>query len=219
MPNEVIPLPTKIVTPQDDLMDVLYIYAAPHLQSGDTIVISESVVAITQGRLIRPENVHLGWLAHLFSRFIDPDGSLSSPFAMQVIINEDGSLRVAAAFCAAALSRVLLGRHGDFYRLAGPQAALIDDITGTMPPFDKYIILGPKEPEKVVSEIKRRFGVEAVIMDANDLGSSRILAATPGVHRQQIAALFSENPAGNAYQQTPFVIVRKKTVGAGSHLV
>ena len=36
---------------------------------------------------------------------------------------------------------------GIFYRLAGKQARLIDDITGTTPPYDKSIVLGPKDSQ------------------------------------------------------------------------
>lgn len=212
MSTEVIPLPTKIITPEDDLLDIIATYAKPFLKPGDVLVVAESVVAIIQGRIIRPEHVKPRALARVLARFINQDGSLSSPYAMQVTINEKGILRITAAFCLGTLSRLLLGRRGDFYRLAGEQASLIDDITGTMPPFDKHIILGPSAPEKVVAEIKRKFGVEAAIIDANDLGRSKLLAATTGTDRRLLLKVFQENPAGNADQQTPFVIVRKTKI-------
>lgn len=210
MPVKVIPLPTKVITPEDDLMEIIATYAQPFLKPGDILVIAESVVAISQGRIVRPENVKPGFLARLFSRFIHPDGSLSSPFAMQVIMNEEGTLRTAFAFIAAALTHLLLRRRGDFYRLAGKQAALVDDVTGNMPPFDKHIVLGPREPERVVEEIKNRFGVEAAIIDANDLGRAHILASTGKVNSDLLLRVFKKNPAGNADEQTPFVIVRKE---------
>jgi hypothetical protein len=172
-------------------------------------VVAETVVAISQGRVIRPENIKPGIWALLISQFIHPDGSLSSPFALQVVMNEEGTLRTVIAFILSSLSRVLFRRKGDFYRLAGEQAALIDDITGTVPPFDKYIVLGPQEPEKVVADIKKHFGVEAAIIDANDLGNSQVLAATKGVNINLLLRVFKKNPAGNADQQTPLVIVRK----------
>ncbi len=128
---------------------------------------------------------------------------------MQVIMNESGALRTVFSFCTATLTRLVLGRRGDFYRFAGQQASLIDDITGNMPPFDKHIVLGPRPPEKVVADIKSRFGVETVIIDANDLGRTKILAATPGASRTLLLKVFKSNPAGNADQQTPLVIVRK----------
>ncbi len=216
MPVEVIPVNTKIITPDDDLLEVIARYAAPFLKPGDTLVVAESVVAITQGRIIRPDHVKPGPWARVLARFIHQDGSLSSPYAMQVIMQEEGTLRTLAAFCIAALTRLLLGRRGDFYRLAGEQASLIDDITGTMPPFDKHIVLGPRGSEKVVAEIRRRFGVEAAIIDANDLGKSKLLAATPGADRPLLIKIFRKNPAGNADQQTPFVIVRKTRRRASS---
>lgn len=209
MPVQVIPVQTKLVTPDDDLLEVISEYCGPLLQKGDILVAAETMVAITQGRLIRPENVKPGIWALLISQFIHQDGSLSSPFALQAVMNEEGTLRVVTAFIASVFTRVFLRRKGDFYRLAGKQAALVDDITGTTPPFDKYIVMGPKEPEKVVTAIKERFGIEAAIVDANDLGRANILAATEGVDQKLLLRLFKKNPAGNADQQTPLVIVRR----------
>ena len=40
-----------------------------------------------------------------------------------------------------------------FYRLAGEQARLIDDITGTTPPYDQVIVLGPINTKKFCNEI------------------------------------------------------------------
>jgi F420-0:gamma-glutamyl ligase len=209
MPVEVIPLRTKIITPEDRLIKIVATYAGPHLRPGDILVLAESVVAITQGRLIRPEQVRPGPWALALARFVNQDGSLSSPYAMQVIMNESGVPRTILAFCFAALTRLVLGRRGDFYRFAGQQASLVDDITGNMPPFDKHIVLGPSHPEQVVAEIRSQFGVEAAIVDANDLGRTKILAATPGASRPLLEKIFRANPAGNADQQTPLVILRK----------
>ncbi len=209
MSLKVIPLATKIITSDDPLPEIIAAYAGPSLQKGDILVVAESVVAISQGRLIRPEQIRPNVWALMLARFVSQDGSLSSPYAMQVIMNESGFIRTALSFCAAAISHLLLGRRGDFYRLAGQQASLVDDITGNMPPFDKHIVLGPSHPEQVVADIKSRFGIEAAIIDANDLGRTKILAATPGVSRPLLLRVFSNNPAGNSDQQTPLVIIRK----------
>jgi F420-0:gamma-glutamyl ligase-like protein len=206
---QAIPVYTKLITPEDDLLEIIEKYASPQLRKGDILVAAETAVAISQGRLIRPEEIKPGLWALLISQFVDQDGSLSSPFALQAVMNEEGTLRAILAFMISSLTRVFLRRKGDFYRLAGKQAALIDDITGTVPPFDKFIVLGPQDPEKVASAIKNRFGIEAAIIDANDLGRSQILAATEGVNRKLLLRVFKKNPAGNADQQTPFVIVRK----------
>lgn len=209
MAVQTIPVKTKIVTPADDLLEIIDKYASPQLRKGDILVVAETVVAISQGRIVRPENIKPGKWALLISQFISQDGSLSSPFALQAVMNEEGTLRTVLAFMISSLSRIFLRRQGDFYRLAGKQAALVDDITGTTPPFDKYIILGPENPEAVVADIKTRFRVEAAIIDANDLGNSEILAATKGVDNNLMLRIFKKNPAGNADQQTPLVIVRK----------
>ena len=208
MTPEVIPVPTKIITPEDRLLQIIADYAGPCLQPGDILALAESVVAITQGRLIRPEQVKPTPWAVALARFVSQDGSLSSPYAMQVIMNESGALRTVLAFCTAVLTRLVFGRRGDFYRLAGRQASLVDDVTGNMPPFDKHIVLGPNHPEQVVAEIREQFGVEAAIVDANDLGRTQILAATSGACQKLLLKVFRANPAGNADQQTPIVIIR-----------
>jgi F420-0:gamma-glutamyl ligase len=210
MTLDIIPLQTKIITPEDRLLQIVADYAGPQLRSGDTLVLAESVVAITQGRLVRPEQVRPTYWALALARFVSQDGSLSSPYAMQVIMNENGALRTLFAFCAAAVTHLVFGRRGDFYRFAGQQASLVDDVTGNMPPFDKHIVLGPNHPEQVVAEIREQFGVEAAIIDANDLGRTKILAATSGANQKLLLKAFRANPAGNADQQTPIVIIRKK---------
>lgn len=204
-----IPVKTHIITEEDDIVQVIARYAMPLMEKGDIITVAETVVAITQGRFIRPDYIKPSLTALLLSRFIAQDGSLSSPYAMELVMREEGKKRLVAAFLAGSLAHLLLRRSGVFYRLAGDQAALVDDVTGTMPPYDKYIVLGPKHPERVVANIKKRLGVEAAIIDANDLGRSRVVAATPGVRKDVLEKIFARNPAGNDNQQTPLVILKK----------
>ncbi|MGE5553764.1 MAG: coenzyme F420-0:L-glutamate ligase [Betaproteobacteria bacterium] len=202
-----IPVRTRVLTPQDDLVAAVREYCGRLIQPGDIVAISESVVAITQGRAVRPDQVRPGWLARFLCRFPAKHGSLATPAAMQLAINEVGAVRVLLGAAAAAAGR-LFGRRGDFYRVAGPELRLIDDIAGTMPPFDDYIVLGPKEPEKVARRIRNEVGVEAAIVDVNDLGCVDILGASEGVDRELVVRLLRDNPGGNDDQQTPFVILR-----------
>lgn len=175
------------------------------------VAISESAVAIVQRRYLNPDDVRPGLLARVLARFVERTGSLSSPYALQAVMNEEGAWRVASAFVLGSLSRLLLRRKGDFYRLAGPQAALVDDVTGTLPPFDKYIVMGPARSQEVVDRITRALGVEAAIVDVNDLGGVAILAASPRVDRASLTEALRSNPAGNADEQTPIVVVRAAT--------
>ena len=94
---------------------------------------------------------------------------------------KEGHFRVAAGLFIGFLAK-LVGKSGVFYQIAGRQTALIDDVTGTMPPFDKSIVYGPENTKEVVNNLKSRlncFG--AVIADVNDLKRSRIVDVTDGV--------------------------------------
>ena len=165
-------------------------------------------MAITQGRIVRPEELEISPLAQFCCRFIPDQGSLASPHGMQSLMNVEGQWRVAFALFAGFLGK-LVGQNGLFYKLGGEQTALIDDVTGTMPPFDKHIVYGPKNPEDVVKRIKERLGCfGAVIADVNDLKRSRIVGVTEGTDGAKVAKLLIDNPFGNASQKTQIVIIR-----------
>jgi len=102
----------------------------------------------------------------------------------------------------------VLRQHGVFYQLAGEQARLIDDVTGTLPPYDQFIVLGPEHPEKVVEEIQRETGLAAAIVDVNDLKAVKVLAASPQASIPLLEQALRDNPAGNADEQTPLVLIR-----------
>ena len=53
-------------------------------------------------------------------------------------------------------------KPGVFYAIARA-ASLTDDVTGTMPPFDKHIVFGPKDPDKVAEKIVSRTAVMALL--------------------------------------------------------
>ena len=67
---------------------------------------------------------------------------MASACGIQSLINEVGPIRVFLAWSIGACFKVFRIK-GMFYRLAGSQARLIDDITGTTPPYDQVIVLGP----------------------------------------------------------------------------
>ncbi len=210
--GQAIPVRTHILTPRDDLTEVVRNYVLPILTPDSVVAISESAVAVVQRRYVNPDDVRPCLAARVVARFVERTGSLSSPFALQAVMNEEGAWRVTGAFVAGILARLCFRRKGDFYRLAGPQAALVDDVTGTLPPFDKYIVMGPARPREVVERIGRALGAEVAIVDVNDLGGVAILAATHRVDRKALTEALRPNPAGNADEQTPIVVVREATV-------
>ena len=78
-----------------------------------------------------------------------------------------------------------------------------------MPPFDKHIVYGPRDPEDVVARLKERLGCfGAVIADVNDLKRSRIVGVTDGTKGDLVAKLLIDNPFGNASQKTPICIIK-----------
>jgi len=202
-----IPIRTHIVTEKDDIVDVVKKYAGEVAEPGDIIAVAESVVAITQGRAILPETVKPGLLARFLCLFPGKDGSLATPQAMQLAIEEAGYPRILLGAVAAAFGKII-GRKGDFYRVAGRHLAQIDDVAGTMWPFERHIILGPKDPQRIVNKIKEVTGVEAVITDVNDIKKVDILAASGGVDRESLIKELADNPFGNDDQQTPIVVLK-----------
>ena len=170
-----------------------------------TIALAESAVAITQRRAVLPESVRPGFWARLISRFPAKHGSLATPPAMQLAIQEAGLPRILLGCLAAAVGK-LIGRKGYFYLVAGRELALIDDIAGTMWPYERHIVLGPKEPGKIVAAIKRACGAEAVIADVNDIKCVDILAATSKEAARAAGEALVDNPFGNDDQQTPVVV-------------
>jgi hypothetical protein len=201
-----LPIRTHIITEKDDIVDVVKKYTGMVASPGDIVAVAESVVAISQGRAILPDNVKPGILARILCHFPGKEGSLAAPPSIQVAMEEVGTARFLLGVAAAGLGR-LVGRRGDFYRVAGRQLAQIDDFAGTMWPFDRHIVLGPKDTQKVVERIKQATGVDAVITDINDIGKVDILAATDGVDCEALVGYLKDNPHGNDDQQTPIVVL------------
>ncbi|SHF33268.1 F420-0:Gamma-glutamyl ligase [Caldanaerobius fijiensis DSM 17918] len=203
----IIPIRTHIITEKDDIVEVVYKYTHNIAEKGDLIAISESVVAITQGRAYIPETVKAGMMAKFLCRFPKRYGSLTSPAAFQLAIDDVGKIRILLGALAGGVGR-LLGIKGWFFRVAGKQVVMIDDVAGTMPPYHRHIILGPKNPDKVCQAIKERMGIDAVIVDANDLGYVDVIGASKGVIAKEVERLLKSNPSGNYEQQTPIVIIK-----------
>lgn len=202
-----IPIRTHVITEHDDIVKVVKKYTGDIAEPGDIISVAESVVAIAQGRAILPGIVKVGFLARFLCRFPGKDGSLATPQAMQLAIVEAGTFKILLGAAAAFIGR-LLGRRGDFYRVAGRNLALIDDVAGTMCPFDKHIILGHKNPQQVVDAVKEATGAEAVIVDVNYKRNVDVLASSSGVDADGLIKNLVDNPFGNDDQQTPIVILK-----------
>ena len=207
---ELVPVKTRILTHKDDIVEVIQHYAKEQLGLGpdDVVSVAESVVAITQGRAVRPEDLKPSFWAKLLSRLFPQEGSIASWHGMQALINAEGTPRVLFAVVVGFIGKIF-GQRGVFYRLAGEQARLIDDVTGTMPPYDKYIVYGPHDPNGVAEAITKATGCfGAAVADVNDLKRAAVLGVSKGVDPKVLEKMLIDNPFGNASQKTPIVIIR-----------
>jgi hypothetical protein len=215
---ELWPVKTRILTHRDNIVDVIEQFAKDRVTDQDVICVAESVVAITQNRVVRPQELKPGLLARTMCYFVPQKGSMSSCYGMQAAMNIEGEWRFLLAMLVGMAAK-LIGQSGVFYKLAGPQAALIDDVTGTMPPYDKHIVYGPADANGVAEEIKNRLGCYgAVVADVNDLKRSLIVGASEGVDAAKAAYMLIHNPFGNASQKTPIVIIKNYVSAAQKQL-
>lgn len=198
---------THLLKPGDNIVEVVEHYTKDIGRAEDLIAICESVVAITQGRIFLPTEVKIGVLACFLCRFTGRHGSLTSPAAMQLAVNEVGQFRILLGAALGALGK-LMGKKGLFYHIAGRQAALIDDVAGTMPPFEGHIVLGPRDAQGLATAIHERTGIDTVIVDVNDLRCVDIIGASRGVDQRRVMELLEDNPSGNYDEQTPITLIK-----------
>lgn len=209
-----IPIHTSLVLADDKIDRIVSEFAAPVVKSGDWLFVTEKIVAITQGRSYPVESITPRRLAFRLSKHVKktPSGiGLGMPETMEMALRECGVLRILFAAAVAAITKKL-GRKGDFYRIAGPKARGIDGPTsGTIPPFNKQVVLAPENPKKVATEIKGILpgGVEVLVVDINDFGGN-VLGSTLGKAQEGLAArILADNPLGQGHQSTPMGIIRK----------
>jgi len=203
----VLPIRTHLLGSLDDPAEVLRHYAGAVLQPGDVLTIGETPLAVMQGRYNHPANLEPSSLARLLCRVFHPTSSLATACGLQTLIDTVGPARVLCAWLLGTGLK-LVGSKGWFYRLAGEQARLIDDVTGTTPPYDQTIVLGPRDSQQVCRQLAAELGVAVAVVDVNDLGRVKVLASSPGCDEALLERALRPNPAGNANERTPLVLVR-----------
>ncbi len=207
-----IPLKTHLVSREDNMEKIIRNYALPHLQEGDMLFVSERIVAITQGRAYKLEEIHPSRLAHFLVRFVKktPAGiGIGSPYTMELAIREAGVVRMLFSAFVSAITKPF-GARGVFYRVVGNRINAIDGPCDyTLSPFGKYAKLGPKDPDLVAQALSHITHTPVVILDANDLGVEILGKSTPSLKNAYLKGLFQDNPLGQSDEQTPMAIVRK----------
>jgi hypothetical protein len=131
---------------------------------------------------------------------------------MHLLIEEAGYPRVLAATLASALTRPL-GIKGAFYYVCGKRAKSIDcPMSFTLAPYTEYAKQAPHKPNELARNLKKRYGTEVVIIDANYRGAFSLGKSSRTMREKFIRDLVRDNPAGQDSEMTPFLIVRAERV-------
>lgn len=208
-----IPLRTRVVMPDDDLDAVVAEYAAESVQPGDLLFVTEKIVAITQGRSYRLDEIKPRKLALFLSKYVTrtPYGiGLGMPETMEMALRECGTPRILFAAAVAAVTKAF-GRKGDFYRIAGDKARAIDGPTKhTIPPYNQAVVLGPENPRAVAARLKKLIGgiADVAVVDINDLGGNILGSTLDRAGDDRLVRILQDNPLGQGHQSTPMGIIR-----------
>jgi asparagine synthase (glutamine-hydrolysing) len=189
--------------------------------------VSETIVAIAQGRGIRIWDIKVSLAAKLLSKCVmkNPGGiGISSPYTMQLAIQEAGLPRILWASVCSVLGK-LVGKRGVFYNVVGEGINSIDGPADyCVYPKNVCAKLAPKDPEKAAAdisariratlpeEIVRHFG-GTVVIDANDLGRNVLghdvdVTTLPTKNPKEfLEEVFGDNPLGQSKEQTPLSYV------------
>lgn len=209
-----IPLRTRVVMPNDDLDSVVMEYAKDAVQPGDLLFVTEKIVAITQGRSYRLDEISPRPLARFLSRYVVRTSygiGLGMPETMEMALRECGTLRILFAAGVSVITKAF-GRRGDFYRIAGDKARAIDGPTkNTIPPYNQAVVLGPKNPREVAVRLKKMLGgnLEVAVVDINDIGGNILGSTLDKAGERRLVQILGDNPLGQATQSTPMGIVRE----------
>lgn len=207
-----IPVRTHVISKDDNIVDVLKKYTTSKLENGDIVFVSERVVAISQGRAYPIKDIKPSFLANFLVKFVhkSPYGiGLGSPWTMELAIKEAGVFRILIASMASLLTKPF-GLRGVFYKVVGKNINAIDGpCSYTLPPYNEYAKLGPKNPERVAKGLAKEIGSEVVIIDANDLGVAVLGKSDKNMSDEFCKGVFKDNPLGQSNEQTPICIVRK----------
>lgn len=186
-------------------------------------IVSEKIVAISQGRSFFIWDINPTFWATTLSKFVTrtPYGiGLGSPWTMQLAITEVGLPRILFAAIASIITKPF-GMKGVFYQIAGRTVASIDGPTEySLYPSNVSAKLGPKNPDKAAQKIRKVLESQltkeeralfdgVIIIDANDLGRD-ILGNASVFTDQEIAQIMRDNPMGQGSEQTPVVMAFKK---------
>ena len=193
----------------DNPVNTVIEYCKGIVEKNDILTIGESPLAIMQNRYISPQNLEYSLFSKALCYFFHPTSSLATACGMQLLINRIGVTRITFALFVGFLFK-LVGIKGMFYRLTGSESSLIDDISGTVTPYDKSIVMGPLNADLFCKEVSNYLNIDVAVVDVNDLGGVKVLASSNKKVNKILKRNLLSNPAGNGDEKTPIVLIREK---------
>ncbi len=202
-----IAIKTDLLGSFDNPIETVINYCKNVTREKDILTIGETPLAIMQGRYIAPQNLEYNIFSKILCYFFHPTSSLATACGMQLLINKIGLTRITFSLILGFLFKCF-GIKGIFYRLTGFESSLIDDISGTVIPYDKSIVMGPINTKLFCDKLSKQLEIEVAVVDVNDLGGVKILASSNKSVNNILKEILKVNPAGNSDEKTPIVLIR-----------
>lgn len=211
---------THFVQIGESYIDLIENYVVPIYEEGDIVSISEKIISLCQGRIIRRENLKVGFLAKFLSMFAshpDTGVGVGEAIKMQYAIYKVGWIKCLYAAIVSGITK-LFGKKGRFYEIVGPEVSGLDGFYDHV--WKEYGDIGievPLNPSGVCDEIYEKLNIKCMIIDANDLGQEVFgYASSIKYTEKQMLGMIKDNPSGQSHEQTPIILIRevkkKKTV-------
>ena len=198
---------TDLLGSFDNPIETVMDYCKNVTREKDILTIGETPLAIMQGRYVAPQNLEYNIFSKILCYFFHPTSSLATACGMQLLIDKIGVTRITFSLILGFLFKCI-GIKGVFYRLTGFESSLIDDISGTVVPYDKSIVMGPINTKLFCDKLSKQLEVEVAVVDVNDLGGVKILASSNNSINNILKEILKVNPAGNSDEKTPIVLIR-----------
>ena len=205
---------TRFVKQGESYIDLFKEYVSPIYQEGDIISASEKIIALCQNRVVRKEDMKIGFWAKFLSKFVHKTTAgfgVRNPYKMQFAIDQVGLPKILFAGIASAVTK-LFGKRGVFYKIVGQEVSGLDGFYGHI--WKEYGDMGikiPENPSGVCNEIKEKLGISCMIVDANDLGQE-VLGHSSDItlSEEELKGLVRDNPSGQGHELTPIILIREK---------
>ena len=205
---------TRFVKQGESYIDLFKEYVSPIYEEGDLISSSEKIIALCQNRVVKREDIKIGFWAKFLSKFASHPTTgvgVGETIKMQYAIDTVGLPKVLWASFASAVTK-LFGKKGVFYKIVGQEVSGLDGFYDHV--WKEYGDIGiqmPDNPSGVCNEIKEKLGISMMIVDANDLGQE-ILGKSSDIELSdaELKELIKDNPSGQGQELTPIILIRKK---------